>query len=396
MLRVANAICLFALFACVPIVIAALGDGATTGDDASMTNDKTAADTAAATRAEGDLVPLRVFTAEGELVGPFELPRLELTDEQWRERLTDEQFRILRKAGTEAPFCGTLLDNKIEGVYSCAGCGLPLFSSDHKFTSGTGWPSYYKPIAKENITEKRDMSLGMVRTEICCARCDGHLGHVFEDGPRPTGLRYCLNSESMTFTSADEVAELGELKTAVVAGGCFWCVEAVFEQLKGVVDVESGYTGGTDEDPTYREVVSGGTGHAEAVRITYDPDRITYAELLDVHFSTHDPTTLNRQGADIGTQYRSAIFFASEQEKADAEAFIAVLNEEGVFSRPIVTTLEPLETFHVAEAYHQDYVCNNPNAGYVRGVALPKVKKVREKFAEKVRENTEAAEQLAR
>jgi methionine-R-sulfoxide reductase len=155
-------------------------------------------------------VTVRVFDATGTLTDPISMPRVALSDAQWRARLTPERFKILRASGTERPFCGTLLDNKIDGVYTCGGCGLPLFASDSKFDSGTGWPSFFQPIAPENIAEHRDASLGMVRIEIECARCDGHLGHVFEDGPRPTGLRYCLNSESLDFTSSEDLAELAD------------------------------------------------------------------------------------------------------------------------------------------------------------------------------------------
>ncbi|NBC11638.1 MAG: peptide-methionine (R)-S-oxide reductase MsrB [Planctomycetes bacterium] len=144
------------------------------------------------------------------MVGPVESPKVQLTDQQWRERLTPEQFRILRKDGTETPFCGTLLDNKKQGVYACAGCGLPLFTSESKFESGTGWPSFFQPIAATNIAEIEDRSHGMVRTEIECARCGGHLGHVFPDGPKPTGLRYCLNSESLTFAESGNLAKLAD------------------------------------------------------------------------------------------------------------------------------------------------------------------------------------------
>jgi len=156
------------------------------------------------------MVQVHVFNADGQLVGPVESPAVVKTDEQWKDELSPEQFRILRKEGTEAPFCGTLLDNKQQGVYTCAGCKLPLFTSDTKFNSGTGWPSFYAPIAEPNIAEVEDMSHGMVRTEIECARCGGHLGHVFKDGPRPTGLRYCLNSESLSFTESDKVADLAD------------------------------------------------------------------------------------------------------------------------------------------------------------------------------------------
>jgi len=156
------------------------------------------------------MVNVRAFNQAGRLVGPIETAKLTLSDDEWRRRLTPEQFRILRSSGTERPFCGTLLDNKKQGVYSCAGCGLPLFSSDSKFNSGTGWPSFFQPIARENVSERADHNHGMVRVEINCARCDGHLGHVFPDGPPPTHLRYCLNSESLRFTPSEEVASLAD------------------------------------------------------------------------------------------------------------------------------------------------------------------------------------------
>lgn len=378
--RVAMVGLVLPLLLAVPFALAMLAPGAGSGSGSERRVDQ----------GSDGMVQVAVFNTEGELVGPVAMPRLELTEAEWRERLTEEQYRILRTDGTEAAFCGTLLDNKKQGVYSCAGCGLPLFSSDAKFTSGTGWPSFFQPIAEGNVAEKSDISFGMVRTEIECARCDGHLGHVFPDGPKPTGMRHCLNSESLVFTENSELASLGEVKQVVIAGGCFWCVEAVFEELAGVVDVSSGYAGGDSSDADYEKVISGRTGHAEAVRITYQPDVITFPELLKVHFATHDPTTLNRQGADVGPQYRSAIFYANAEEKAVAEAFIAELTELDVFDgRRIVTTLESLDGasgFHMAEAYHQDYVCNNPMNGYVRAVAMPKVEKVREKFAEKLKE----------
>ena len=169
--------------------------------------------------------------------------------------------------------------------------------------------------------------------------------------------------------------------TAIFAGGCFWCVEAVFEELDGVFDAASGYTGDARETANYEAVCTGTTNHAEAVQIVYDPSRIGYRKLLEVHFATHDPTTLNRQGNDVGPQYRSAIFYANEEEKRIAEEYIAELTRSGVFPHPIVTTLEPLTAFYEAESYHQGYVCYNPRQGYVRAVALPKVDKVRQKFA---------------
>jgi peptide methionine sulfoxide reductase msrA/msrB len=349
------------------------------------------------------MVRVYVFNREGKLVGPVDSPRVELSDEEWTRRLTPEQYRILRKKGTEPAFCGNLLDNKQQGVYYCLGCRLPLFSSSAKFNSGTGWPSFYQTIATDNVAMQADSGHGMERVEILCARCDGHLGHVFEDGPRPTGLRFCLNSESLGFTPADQVAALADpavepqygsshgkpqsttTATAVFAGGCFWCTEAAFEQLDGVRDVQSGYAGGAAETAHYRRVCDGDTGHAEAIRITYDPKRISYERLLDVFFDAHDPTQLNGQGADVGTQYRSAIFFANADEKRMAETKIQKLTAARALPRPIVTTLEPLKTFYPAEEYHQDYARRNPDQPYIQFHAIPKACKIREKHGDLIK-----------
>ncbi len=159
---------------------------------------------------EAEKVKVKVFNAAGELVGPIEMARVVKTDDQWQKQLGEEIYKIARNKGTEAPFCGNLIDNHKEGVYTCVCCGLPLFASGAKFESGTGWPSFFQPIAKENVVEHPDNSLGMQRTEILCARCDCHLGHVFEDGPRPTGLRFCLNSASLKFTDQKSLWELAE------------------------------------------------------------------------------------------------------------------------------------------------------------------------------------------
>lgn len=212
-----------------------------------------------------------------------------------------------------------------------------------------------------------------------CARTDARADRAPEPPP-------AMTTDSSKPAPSDNRAE------AVFAGGCFWCVEAVFEELDGVHEVISGYAGGDAATANYQAVGSGRTKHAEAVKIIYDPAIIDYGALLQVHFATHDPTTLNRQGADIGPQYRSAIFVADDDERAIAEAYIKALDDSHVFPRPVVTTIEPLTGFYPAESYHQNYVCNNPNAGYVRGVAWPKVEKVRKKFADRLKEQSPLGE----
>jgi peptide-methionine (S)-S-oxide reductase len=175
-------------------------------------------------------------------------------------------------------------------------------------------------------------------------------------------------------------------QTAVLAGGCFWCVESVFKELDGVLEVTSGYAGGTAETADYDTVCSGTTNHAEAVRVRFDPARTSFGQLLKVFFSVaHDPTQLNRQGNDYGRQYRSAIFYGDEAQKEVAEAYIRQLNDAGAFKAPIVTRLEPLEAFYVAEGYHQDYAARNPSQPYVAYTAAPKVKKLREYFGDRLK-----------
>ena len=336
---------------------------------------------------------VHVFDESGVLVGPVAMDPVRKAPEQWRETLTGEQYHIVRESGTERPFSGALLGNTGEGVYACVACGLPLFDSKTKFKSGTGWPSYYEPIAGDNVAERSDRA----RTEIRCARCDGHLGHVFNDGPQPTGLRYCVNSAALAFTPAAELHTLTDPTfrrpttspaTAVLAGGCFWCVEAVFEEIEGVSVARSGYAGGSRGTAHYGLVAAGTTRHAEAVQITYDPSTITYEDLVRIHLATHDPTQLDRQGNDVGRQYRSAIFYASEWQRIAAGMVIDEFTEKETYRDALVTTLEPLTEFYPAEAYHQDYVARNPDNGYVRAVALPKVRKARTLFKDRLKTGT--------
>ncbi|MHC4975301.1 MAG: bifunctional methionine sulfoxide reductase B/A protein [Planctomycetota bacterium] len=275
--------------------------------------------------------------------------------------LTAEERRILLDHGTEPPFCGGLLDNKLEGLYLCRLCDLPLFESSTKFTSGTGWPSFFAPYDTDHIRNIEDSSLGMRRIENRCARCDAHLGHVFPDGPKPTGMRFCVNSASLVFVENGEELPRGarpvETETAYFAGGCFWGIEHRMQELEGVVDAVSGYQGGHVELPTYTQICTGTTGHAESVRVRFDPSRIGYETLLEAYFTIHDPTQLNRQGPDIGTQYRSAIFAVNEEQFEQANAFIDRLQSSDTRFRnkKIVTEVKGYETFYEAEEYHQNY-----------------------------------------
>ena len=301
-----------------------------------------------------------------------------------KRRLSPEQFHVTQQCGTEPPFQNAYWDNKKPGIYVDVVSGEPLFSSLDKFDSGTGWPSFTRPVAGTEIRQKEDRNFGMVRTEVRSGKANSHLGHLFDDGPAPTGQRYCINSASLRFVPVEQMAVEGYAsllgpfiaagyftsanapstsETAILAGGCFWGMEEILRKIPGVLNTVVGYTGGSTPDPSYEQVCTGRTGHAEAIQIEFDPARLSFSELLSFFFRMHDPTTLNRQHNDIGTQYRSAIFVQGPEQRAVAERVREEFGKSGRFRKPIVTEITEASAFYPAEEYHQNYLLKNPD-GY--------------------------------
>lgn len=271
---------------------------------------------------------------------------------QEKRALTQEEKRVIIDKGTEAPFTGEYDNHYEPGTYHCKQCNAPLYSSTDKFDAGCGWPSFDSEIAGA-ITRLRDAD-GR-RTEIVCSNCNGHLGHVFT-GEQLTdkNTRHCVNSISMVFVPEKK-------EKAIFAGGCFWGVEHLLAKKWGVLSAVSGYTGGTVKDPTYKEVCTGTTGHAEAVEVIFDSNQISYRELTKFFLEIHDPTHIDRQGPDIGNQYRSEIFYLNDNQKKEATELLNILGKKGY---DVATKVTKASQFYKAEKYHQDYYNNKGSQPY--------------------------------
>lgn len=326
-------------------------------------------------RGNGQAAPVPTFAPQK--LAEFSKP----APEKLKQTLSAQQYAVTQQCGTEPAFHNAYWNNHQPGLYVDVVSGEPLFSSLDKFDSGSGWPSFTQPIKTTALVEKSDTSFGMTRTEVRSRVANSHLGHVFDDGPADKGgLRYCINSAALRFIPLEKMDQAGYAQylgpfiqaglikapvheTAVLAGGCFWGMEEILRKIPGVLNTTVGYCGGTTANPTYEEVCTGGTGHAESVQIEFDSNRLSYEELLNYFFRMHDPTTLNRQHNDVGTQYRSAIFYTTEAQRQTAERVRMKWDKSGKFPAPITTEITAAGRFYPAEEYHQKYLQKHPG-GY--------------------------------
>lgn len=281
--------------------------------------------------------------------------------------LTPEEARVIINKETEMPYSGKYYLLNDNGIYACRQCGAELFKSDDKFSSNCGWPSFDDQIpGSVKLLPDTDGQ----RIEIRCARCGGHLGHIFYgEGFTQKNARYCVNSISLDFKKQEQ-------KEIILGGGCFWCIEAAFQNLSGITKVTSGYAGGNTKNPSYEEVCNGDTGHAEVIKIQYDPDRVNLDKILELFFLVHDPTTLNRQGADAGTQYRSIIIYNDPADKKLIDEYLSKIKDS--YNEPIVTEVKTYTNFYEAEDYHKNYYNTHKTQPYCSMVITPKVKKAQD------------------